>query len=169
MLAAFLLVSSAAAKAVEAEAADRRGLAARADAECYIPLKAVYDAMNGPKWGNGGRSWLNPGIKCCDKDYISCKDGLIDKIQFKWIPYVRGTIPPQLALLRDLTELELRNKDLTGTLPDTLFSSDSVFEEAIRTFPRSLPSPPPPLRLRHVRAHPHNASQANNKLIISRY
>jgi len=133
MLAAFLLVSSAAAEAVEAEAADRRELAARADAECYIPLKACYDAMSGPQWKSGttkvGQTWLNASIKCCDKEWISCKAGLIDEVKFKHIPKLRGTIPPQLALLRDLQELDVRRCDLTGTLPDALFSSTSVFEE----------------------------------------
>jgi len=129
-------------------------LAMRGDRECCTTLKACYDAMSGPEWKSStgakvGQTWLDPNIKCCDKEWISCKSGLIDEIKFKFIPKLKGTIPPQLALLRDLQELDVRNCDLSGTLPDTLFSSDSVFEEEPHfpsRPPLPSPSPPPPPR-----------------------
>ncbi|EOD14409.1 hypothetical protein EMIHUDRAFT_451815 [Emiliania huxleyi CCMP1516] len=87
--------------------------------------------MSGPEWKSStgakvGETWLDPNIKCCDKEWISCKRGLIDEIKFKFIPKLKGTIPPQLALLTALEEIDVRNCDITGTLPDTLFSSDSI-------------------------------------------
>ncbi|EOD08479.1 hypothetical protein EMIHUDRAFT_249067 [Emiliania huxleyi CCMP1516] len=102
----------------------------RGDRECYPTLKACYDAMSGPEWKSStgakvGETWLDWNIKCCDKEWISCKSGLIDEIMFKFIPKLKGTIPPQLGLLTALEEIDVRNCDITGTLPDTLFSGDS--------------------------------------------
>jgi len=100
------------------------------------PLSAIYNAMGGPGWKNkasqaGGRSWIDPAIPCCSKEFVTCdgKQRAIRKIAWNSIKGLKGTIPPQLGLLTLLEEIDVERTAVSGTLADALFSVDSKIEK----------------------------------------
>ena len=100
---------------------------------CDRPLRACYDAMGGQSWKNAaGRSWLDANIPCCEKAFVTChkEKEEIRKIAWRSIAGLMGTIPPQLGLLTSLEEINVERTDLSGTLPDALFSASSEIEKA---------------------------------------
>ncbi|EOD12486.1 hypothetical protein EMIHUDRAFT_124577, partial [Emiliania huxleyi CCMP1516] len=102
-------------------------------ASCDRPLRACYDAMGGQSWKNAaGRSWLDANIPCCEKAFVTChkEKEEIRTIAWRSIAGLMGTIPPQLGLLTSLEEINVERTDLSGTLPDALFSASSEIEKA---------------------------------------
>ena len=113
-------------------------------ASCDRPLRACYDAMGGQSWKNAaGRSWLDANIPCCEKAFVTChkEKEEIRTIAWRSIAGLMGTIPPQLGLLTSLGEINVERTDLSGTLPDALFSASSAIEKA--PLPPARASPPP--------------------------
>eukprot|EP00315_Gephyrocapsa_oceanica_P019103 CAMPEP_0185401342 /NCGR_PEP_ID=MMETSP1364-20130426/91247_1 /TAXON_ID=38817 /ORGANISM="Gephyrocapsa oceanica, Strain RCC1303" /LENGTH=356 /DNA_ID=CAMNT_0028003639 /DNA_START=47 /DNA_END=1115 /DNA_ORIENTATION=+ len=99
------------------------------------PLSAIYNAMGGPGWKNkanqaGGRSWIDPSVPCCEKEFVTCKgDKGVKKIAWKAIKGLKGTIPRQLGLLTRLEEIVLSRTEVSGTLPAALVSAASHIEK----------------------------------------
>ena len=98
----------------------------------------------GQSWKNAaGRSWLDANIPCCEKAFVTChkEKEEIRTIAWRSIAGLMGTIPPQLGLLTSLGEINVERTDLSGTLPDALFSASSAIEKA--PLPPARASPPP--------------------------
>lgn len=74
---------------------------------------------------SGGRSWLNPTIPCCEKEFVSCEEGEISQIEWGSIHGLRGTLPAQLGLLTSLKEIDVERTAVSGTLPVALASAAS--------------------------------------------
>ncbi|EOD33000.1 hypothetical protein EMIHUDRAFT_253209 [Emiliania huxleyi CCMP1516] len=74
---------------------------------------------------HGGRSWLNPTIPCCEKEFVSCEEGEISQIEWGSIHGLRGTLPAQLGLLTSLKEIDVERTAVSGTLPVALASAAS--------------------------------------------
>jgi len=73
----------------------------------------------------GGRSWVNPTIPCCEKEFVSCEEGEITQIEWGSIHGLRGALPAQLGLLTSLKVIDVERTAVSGTLPVALASAAS--------------------------------------------
>jgi hypothetical protein len=79
--------------------------------------QALYDSTSGPRWSACADARQDP-CSCRVKQYspIACKDGDITKIE---LPnnLLEGTIPNEIGQLEGLTNLDLFQNQLRGTIP----------------------------------------------------
>ena len=83
-------------------------------------LNLFYDATNGDNWAHGANTWTDVTIPTCSKDGITCdQQGSVKGISLAG-NNLSGTLISHLGYLNSLTELNISNNKVQGTLPAEL-------------------------------------------------
>ncbi|GKY91618.1 hypothetical protein MPSEU_000133700 [Mayamaea pseudoterrestris] len=89
-------------------------------------LVSLYYAWNGDEWSDY-QKWLNPQLHVCDWTGVTCG---VDDAGSKLVTELdlsnnnlAGTVPPTLAMLEGLTALRLGDNHLTGRIEGEVFRS----------------------------------------------
>lgn len=83
-------------------------------------LTALYNALDGPNWKGYG-NWLEEPWIGRWGGVTADSNGRVTRIELK-LGELRGTIPPEIGDLSELTHLDLSNNHLTGPIPAELGS-----------------------------------------------
>jgi len=80
-------------------------------------LSQLYHSTGGPNWDDKG-NWMDFDTDPCDGDWdgLSASSDKIVKMQLNQNDLC-GTIPTEIGLLTDLTDIRLHKNSLTGTIP----------------------------------------------------